>query len=332
MATYNVVKVLANNGMVFPVSTIYRDVEIRPAGKDFEDEAKCLEESLEINKSNVDLSINSRISCIVEATTTEEAIKLADEKFEEVLDIKSHDSVLSQMELSNCGYTKDLITGLIKPILNHSFGPCCAFIRQLRSFHQVDSTQVFLLWNSELSERYKRSLHWSRNASKESNIQIQILFMWFAVEALFKETGTDMVAPYIRWFLGFPNGNGAQYIASHKRAQLRQNENYDKWKRKLIDALENIREFRNASVHSGFRRYDFSDNEILLYEHIMKLGTSRCQRAVYTAMASGLETVNEFKEYVGLIFDITVNVENDVHGTIIYTLENGINLNYSKQT
>jgi hypothetical protein len=327
---YNVVKVLANSGIYFPASTIYGDVEIRPAVKDFDDEKECLKESFTLNKISVEVSLNSRISCIVEAENEETAINVSDEKFEEVLDLKSREFSISRMELTPCGYTKELESGILKPIKDNSFGPNGTFLRQLHSFQQIDQTQQFLLWNNELSERYKKSLHWSRNALREPNIQIKVMFMWFSLEALFKESENDQIAPYIRWFLGFPNGAGAQFVSKAKFNILSTNEKYEKWKKKLIDSLEKIREFRNYSVHSGFRRFDFSNDELVLYEKIMTLGAFRCQGAVYTALCNNLQTVSEFKEYVGVIFDSLPNIENDVHGNILYMLENLISFPHFK--
>lgn len=322
MIAYNVVKVLANNGVHFPVASVYGDVEIRPANKDFINEKKSIEESFELNKISVEVSINSRISCIVITENDQKAIQLADEKFEEVLDLRSREFAISRLETTPCGYIKDLESGTLKPIKDEKFSPSGAFLRRLHSFQQIDRTQLFLMWEGELAERYRKSLHWSRNASKESNIQIKIMFMWFALEALLKESENDKVAPYIRWFLGFPNGHGAQYISKQKIEALKSNEHYEKWKRKLIDALEKIREFRNDSVHSGFRRYDFSEEELALYEKIMIFGSSRCQEAVFSALSNGLRTVSEFKEYVGLIFDSYTNIENDIHGNVLFSLEN----------
>ncbi len=321
MKTYNVVKVLADNGVHFPVASIYGDVELRPANKDFDEEKKCIEESFELNKIKVEVSLNSRISCLVEAENEEVAIKMSDEKFEGVLDLKSREFSISKLETTPCGYTKELESGILSPIKDNTFGPCGAFLRKLNSFPEIDRTQLFLLWDNELSERYKKSLHWSRNASKESNIQIKIIFMWFAMEALLKESENDKIAPYIRWFLGFPSGAGAQDVSAATSQKLNANENYAKWKRKLIDSLEKIREFRNDSVHAGFRRFDFSGDELSLYEKIMTFGTSRCQEAVFTSMSNGLQTVSEFKEYVGVIFDSYTDIENDIHGNILYSLE-----------
>lgn len=321
MNLYSVVKVLANNGVHFPVATVYGDVEIRPASKDFTNEKECIEESFKLNKISVEVSLNSRISCIIRAESNKEAIQLADEKFEEILDLKSREFVISRLETTPCGYIKDLESGILQPIKDETFSPSGAFLRRIHSFQQIDRTQLFLMWDGELVERYKKSLHWSRNASKESNIQIKIMFMWFALEALLKESDNDKIAPYVRWFLGFPNGYGAQFVSRKKIESLESHECYEKWKRKLIDALEKIREFRNDSVHSGFRRYDFSEEELALYEKIMIFGTSRCQDAVFTGLSNGLRTVSDFKEYVGFIFDSYTNIENDIHGNILFSLE-----------
>lgn len=321
MNLYNVVKVLANNGVHFPVTRVYGDVEIRPASKDFSNEKESIEESFKLNKISVEVSLNSRISCIVRAESNKKAIQLADGKFEEILDLKSREFVNSRLETTPCGYIKDLESGVLQPIKDDTLSPSDAFLRRIHSFQQIDITQLFLMWDGELVERYKKSLHWSRNASKESNIQIKIMFMWFALEALLKESENDKIAPYVRWFLGFPNGHGAQFVSKIKIESLESHDCYEKWKRKLTDSLEKIREFRNDSVHSGFRRYDFSEEELALYEKIMIFGTSRCQNAVFTGLINGLRTVSDFKEYVGLIFDSYTNIENDIHGNILFSLE-----------
>jgi len=322
MNTYNVVRVLANSGVHFPASTVYGDVEIRPACKDFDNERKCLDESFKLNKILVDVSLNSRISCVVSAENEDIAINISDDIFEEILDLKSREFSISKMDITPCGYIRDLESGILKPLTDNVFGPCGAFLRQRYLFQQIDKTQLFLQWDSELIERYKKSLHWTRNAYKESNLQIKIMFMWFALEALLKESEHDQIAPYIRWFLGFPSGTGAQFVSNEKNNRLKANEQYEKWKKKLTDALEKIRIFRNDSVHSGFRRFDFSNDELVLYEKIMIFGTSRCQDAVFTAMSNNLKTVSEFKEYVGIIFDSNDNMINDVCGNILYGLEN----------
>lgn len=268
------------------------------------------------------ISINARIACIVSADSDQNAIRLADAKFEEILDLISREKGfgLSRFTVSPCGYIKEMESGRMTHINDGTFRPYPAFERSLYSFQQINRTQYLLTREGDLVQRYKKSLHWSRNALQESNIQIKILFMWFALEALLKENETEMIAPYIRWFLGFPSKTGAQYVSRQKIKSLKTHRLYVKWDRMLNDALEKIRDFRNHSVHSGFRRYDFSEKELALHEKILTLGSARCQNAVFTAISNNLKTVQEFKECVGLIFDSCADV-NDIHGNVLFMLE-----------
>lgn len=323
MIAYNIVKVLANGGVIIPEAVIYGDVEIRPARKDLAQEKECIERSFKsMDRAPEEIiSINARIACIVSADSDQNAIRLADAKFEEILDLISREKGfgLSRFTVSPCGYIKEMESGRMTHINDGTFRPYPAFERSLYSFQQINRTQYLLTREGELVERYKKSLHWSRNALQESNIQIKILFMWFALEALLKENETEMIAHYIRWFLGFPSGTGAQYVRQ-KIKLLEAHPRYVEWGKKIIDSLEKIRIFRNASVHSGFRRYDFSEKELALYEKILTLGSARCQNAVFTAISNYLKTVQEFKEYVGLIFDDCTEV-NDIHGNVLFMLE-----------
>ncbi len=172
-----------------------------------------------------------------------------------------------------------------------------------------------------MSERYLRSLHWFRNSKHENNQQLKILFSWFAVEALLKESELDNIGGTIRWFLGFPNGKSSLLVSASVLNELNQNPRYSIWKRQITDIIERIRIFRNDSAHHGFRTIDFTPKELDLYNHVMVLGLTRCQGAVQRALISGISTVSEFKEYMPYIFEDNCNLVNDVHGNILSILD-----------
>ena len=96
----------------------------------------------------------------------------------------------------------------------------------------------------------------------------------------------------------------------------------DKRKKEIMNTSENMRRVRNDSGHSDIRNVDFSVSDIKLFNQLMTFGCSRCQGAVVDALRNGLKTVSEFKEYISLIFENKDNLVNDVHGTILYSLEN----------
>ena len=103
--------------------------------------------------------------------------------------------------------------------------------------------------------------------------------------------------------------------------KLKSNPLYENWKNKIRDSIENIRKFRNDSVHSGFRNFDFSASNIKLYNQLIEFGCSRCQSAVNRALRNGLKTVFEFKEYISLLFENNDNLVNDIHGNILFSLD-----------
>ena len=322
MTPYYVLKLLDNQGIHRSDTFILGDVEFRAPHSDFSEELTAIRESTRTNHLHLNVELNCRVGTIVQANSSEEASLLADEKFVKALDIISSAVPVSSIRLANCGYTKDLASGFVKPIADATFTPSLSFMVSKGKLRPIEFIQWVAVQDSELAVRYKRSLHWARNAKWERNLQLKILFGWFAVEALFKETPEDNVGSLIRWFLGYPNGPSAIHVSSSIIVKLKSNPLYDRWKNRIRDAVEDIRIFRNNSVHSGFRNIDFSMPEIKLYSQIMVLGCSRSQNAVLLALRSGIETVPEFKKYVGLLFEENQNLVNDVHGTILYLLQN----------
>lgn len=323
MTAYYVLKLLDNQGVYRPDTFVLVDVELRSPRSDFAEELAAIKESIKGNHTNLEDKLNCRIGTIVQANSTDEASLLADERFVKALDIISSELPISSVRLTNCGYIKDLSTGTIKPILSTCFSPGMSFVMGKGQFRPMEFSQWIAIQNTDLATRYRRSLHWARNAKWERNLQLKILFDWFAIEALFKETPEDNVGPLIRWFLGYPNGPSAALVPSSILQELKSNPLYDAWKNKIQKSIESIRIFRNHSVHSGFRSVDFSVPETKLYSQIIVLGCSRCQRAVALALSNGINTVQEFKENTSLIFEVTENLINDVHGTILFSLQNG---------
>ncbi len=279
MNVFYVAKLLDDQGVYHPDAFVLGDVELRPPSSDFEDELETIKKSIQKNEIKINPKINCRIGTIVHAATLKDAELLADEKFVGALDIISFELPISRISLSKCGYIKNLESGELTPIEDVSFSPSMAFVRPQSKFQIMEFTQWVAMQNSELGLRYRRSLHWSRNGKWEKNLQIRILFNWFAVEALLKESENDNVGPLIRWFLGYPNGVSAANVSSELIDKLKSNPSYKNWKNKITNSIENIRKFRNDSVHSGFRNVDFSVSDINLFNQLMTFGCSRCQGA-----------------------------------------------------
>lgn len=322
MNTFLVLKVLEKNSICVQNTSLYSNVEIRSHNADCKDEVEALKESSESAKIDFsDYSFSGRIATFVESDDEQKAIDLAEDRFAEILDLKSIESSISNLSLSPIGLTKSLETGEVLPILFASYVPSMAFMMHPGDVQRFDVTNYVLSLNTDLSKRYLRSLHWSRNSRHEKNIQLRILFDWFSIEALLKESESDNLGGVIRWFLGFPNGRLELDVSSQIKSSLNSHPKYNIWKRNLPNILDKIRCFRNDSVHSGFREVDFSKKELDLYSHVMRYGSSRCQAAVQLALISRIETVSEFKRYIALIFEDNKNLVNDVHNNIIFTLD-----------
>ncbi|NIF88116.1 hypothetical protein [Burkholderia sp. Cy-637] len=324
MANFYVCKLLRKPGIVVASTIVYGNVEIRPAQKQDVDELAMLRRSIEATKleAEVEVEIACRIAVIVQAENPDDADILSDQYFVEVLDLLTVEYTMSHLAVTQCGYIKNLDTGEYQVITKHQFAPAMLLIRSPHSMPQINSTQLLAYRSGDLLDRYKRSIHWSRNARWERSIHLSLLYRWFAIEALFKENENDDVTSPLMLFLGFPGGAYSKYISRDLLKKLSQNESYSKWKRQMKTVVDKIRDFRNASVHSGFRSVDCTPDDLRLYGRLMSVGLSRCQSAVQNGVLNGLKTVPEFKEYAGLIFENRPDVEGDTIGTIVHILDN----------
>lgn len=321
MANFLVVKILENSGPCLPSTFVYRDIEIRPPKIDTDKERALIENSIKENNQDLDIALNARICCIVHANNINDAVSIADDKFTELLDLKSREYTMSNLALSNCGFVKNLETSKIELLTRKkSYDLGNVFIRQPSIVQTCNQTQYVLLHDNELTERYKKSLHWSRHSKHEKNLHLKVIFDWFAVEALLKEGQNDNVAPYIRWFLGFPNGKSCQYLDGGIKDKLESHDKYAITEKRLSNALEKIRILRNDSIHHGARKIDYTPQQLCFYSQVMLMGTARCQDAVLRAISLKLNTLQEFKDYISCIFEQKEHLISDIHGTVIHLL------------
>lgn len=322
MGRFLVLKILDNRSISLPSTQLYGQVELRSHKSDSECEIEALKKSASDNRSDFDkYSICARIATIVDADDMINAIEFADNVFSEILDLKSVEFAISTLKVSGIGLVKNLESGRIDPIKKHGFEPSISFVVHQGDVQRMDAVNFILSLNTELSNRYRRSLHWVRNSKHEKNRQLKTLFYWFAIEALIKESETDNIGGSVRWFLGFPNGKYRSYVSESLREKLSNHPNYEYWNKQIINIVDKIRIFRNDSVHSGFRSLDFTKYELDLYSQVMVFSVSRCQAAVQTALINGISSVAEFKEYIPVIFEENRNIINDTHGNILFSLD-----------
>lgn len=128
-------------------------------------------------------------------------------------------------------------------------------------------------------------------------------------------------------FLGFPSRKYYHDVDKDIIEDLQDNENYSSLIKKIPMYLDEIRKFRNDSVHAGFRSVDISNEKLNLYDNLLNLATSRCLHAVKAAIINnGIKSISEFKNKAGFIFNETVQV-NDILNTVVFSLlNNGYNI------
>lgn len=322
MSAFLVIRVLQSQGVYMPHTLVYSNVELRGPSADTSEESSFFEAVAK--KRYLDYNhykLCTRITTIVSASNIVDALSVAENRFSEVMDVISINFPISNFNLSPLGLVKDLDSGSIHHLNDESFKPSTTFMLQQGIVQKYDNDHYLLSRDNELSKRYLRSLHWFRNAKHENNKQLKILFYWFALEALLKVNESDNISGIIRWFLGFPNGKNSQDVSIDLIKDLESHERYHYWKKKLPNVLDQIREFRNNSVHHGFRSIEFTLSELDLFCQVMVLSVSRCQSAVRNAINNNLASISEFKEYIPELFELNTHVKNDTHGTIIYSLE-----------
>jgi hypothetical protein len=167
-----------------------------------------------------------------------------------------------------------------------------------------------------------RSCHWSRKARAETNLQLRVLFQWFAMEAILMVNKDHDIVPQVMWALGFLQGHAQLLIAPSMLAALLAHPRYETWRKRVRTALIALKTFRNDSVHSGFRPQDVPEDQLKGFDFLTHIGCPRVQALTKRAMCSGLTTVEELFEYIPLLFEASPNSVADAHGTVIFLFEN----------
>lgn len=321
MFNFLVVKVLESNSFTLPHTLVYGDVELRPASVDSDKELRALKESADDHRLQFDkYSYAARICTIVFAGTTLEALSIASDRFSIILDLNASKFHISNVDVSEIGFTKNLASGDLYPVKKWGFSPATSFVVSHGDIQRMDDINYILGLDCELSQRYLRALHWARHGRHENNSQLKILFNWFTLEALLKDGESDNISTNICFLMGFPNNKKRLEISKPFLSSITNHPRYDFWKKKLIEDVDQIRIFRNNSAHSGFRIVDFPKPVLALYSEIMIYGTSRSLGAVRFALLNNVKTLLEFKENIANIFE-NIARSDDIHGNIIYSLD-----------
>ena len=257
-----VTRLLSSIGSYMVMNYSLIRVELRPESMDLLDEKTALEDS--VRSFGEDISVlnrQMRISSIVEADDERQAHLLAEDQFVEAIDALSlSDVIFGRYELAKAGYVRDLSTFRI---ISRTYAnitiyqpPGMSFRNLPGPIRPIGIEQYILITDGDLGKRLLRSLHWFRQANEEPNLQLRVLFRWFAVESICKLTTNDDVITRVLWALGFPRGKTLQELDRSILKKLTTIPTYRNWREQVANVLERIRRFRNDTVHSGFRSID----------------------------------------------------------------------------
>jgi hypothetical protein len=162
-----------------------------------------------------------------------------------------------------------------------------------------------------------------------------MLFRWFAIESIWKFEGKgavkgneDVISP-VRWALGFPNGPGALLVRIKTTAISKSIESYSAWDGRIETLLENMRIFRNDSVHNGFRFHDISVKDLKSYDQLSYVACQATQTVAERALHFGFIHPREVLEYFPILFEQCVEIHHIIN--LIHSFEHPEGFFYNVQ-
>jgi len=334
MNEYLIVSLCSDKSIFKPIPYYLGEVEIRTGKYDTELEKESIHKSMELLSEKITDQIAPRIVTVCHANNPTEAFMVARERFDETLDLLNilinH---IGEFSLAKSGFVREVFTGNIHPVTPNMhmvlhqtpLSPTPMFFMEKESFPQlsmIDYIFNILPPSHELIERLKRGSHWVRKARNELNIQLRILFRWFAMEAAWKVAEEDDIVPKIMLSLGFPTGQKINLVDANIMAQLTSHTDYKSWRDQIKKRLQKVKDLRNDSVHSGFRSWDISRTDLLRYDHLATLGCSRLLYLLEKAIELNYLKIVDADRDIVYIWQNKLNIVQDCHGTIIYSLNN----------
>lgn len=325
MTAFNIVRITTDSFTFVPRTRSFNLVDLRRPETDSSNEIEALNQSLKLFSSNKNLNLCQRLSTIVEAIDFENALTLSRPIFEEALNhIFLGWQGFGEFNLLEVGYIRNLDNGEIRPLKPKKSGhfPAFQIIPEEYPPARIDQWLSYNMVNSDLAKSLTRSLHWRRMGTFEDKESLKFLFKWISMESLTKLNVDDDIVPKIMISFGFPTSRYSNEIDRTKLRELASHKDYKNWQKYLIELFKEMRDHRNDLVHSGFREIEINSNKLERYDQILKMATPRLQNFVELGFQHGITNLSEVWDCAGLIFSMMDNVVNDVHGTIIYTLNN----------
>ncbi|MCX6164702.1 MAG: HEPN domain-containing protein [Ignavibacteriae bacterium] len=329
MNNYLCVRLLNDKSHFIPGTKSYGNVDIRKAINEDREELNALKTSIKAFELSVNLENCPRLVTLVEAESDYDAYYKSDLVFNEMLDLFYYYSFgLNKTLMEAAGYMINLNKNLIIPIISNydtePYIPSTAVIHIIDEiFPIIDENQlIHNLERSDVVNRIYNSAYWFRQARYEKNKQLKILYYWFSIECLCKVKVEEDIIHKILLCLGFPSKSQCLLISISVLKKLNSIKNYRQWKNKIDNMLEEMRNYRNDSVHKGFRIHELTIGNKSQYISLLTLASSRTRRYYTQAIRYNLKTIEEIWEYLPILVEENSNLINDVQGNIIYSLEN----------
>lgn len=285
-------------------------VELRAQDSLTRDEFAALDESARSQGMSLEHFKHSPVACvIVLAEDVLTATEIADGPIAEVLDFQEAFEIggqFSRNEILPASFVRDMETGAVsvgRTLLSSKLWGTPVRMRNWFWEPPDAMRRAFFLERSELGVQLRRSVHWWRRSRSVLDGQLRLLWRWFAIEALCKVRVEETdITPRIRWFLGFPTGPALTTVPRRLIAEWEAQADYDTWRRKVVRWLVEIRDFRNESVHNGFRFADIDVGRLRLYNRVADTVCVNLHQATHRALAIGARSRQDLADYVDCVF------------------------------
>lgn len=322
-----VVRLCSDRSLFRPRTLVLGHVEVRGQRCDTSRERAALLDSMAKCGLSSQLEVCPRIATVVEGTTIDECRAAAEVRFEEALDILDQGGVgMAKFSLLEAGFYREFESTTLAPLIP----PKATELPPNVVFHMTPEETPVIGFaefvanhpGGELRSRFLRSAHWSRRSRWEPDPQLRVLFRWFAIEAACKVDRKFEVAPVVAAALGFPMKAIWNSLQDSTRDGLLAHPRYPAWRSQVHNRLRDLERWRNDSVHSGFRPWDISPDDLHAFDILSNLGSARVQSLVREALVGAVSCANDFAQLVPTLIDLEAEqYVNDVHGTVIYSLE-----------
>ena len=322
-----IVRLCSDRSLFRPRTLVLGKVEVRGRRCDTARERAALLDSMAKCGLSSQVEVCPRLATVVEGPTIDECRAAAEVRFEEALDILDQEGFgMAKFSLLEAGFYREFEGTAVVPLIP----PEAKGLPPNVVFHVTPEETPVLGFTEfvanhpggELRSRFLRSAHWSRRSRWEPDLQLRVLFRWFAIEAACKVDKEFEVAPVVAAALGFPMKTIWNSLQGSTRDGLLAHPRYSSWRSQVHNRLRDLERWRNDSVHSGFRPWDISAGDLRAFDMLSNLGSARVQSLVREALVAAVSSAGDFALLVPTLIDLEAGqYVNDVHGTVIYSLE-----------